>query len=120
MPKTISFKPLAQATEEPEFLISDFAKLDSPATLHVAFNALSCYRKAHNGALPRPWNEEDANSFLGLPISRAAATLLRILYCNSIVRVLYFWECVVRNSATNRIRCPGTSQKPREIDFRTK
>lgn len=46
MPKTISFKPLAQATEEPEFLISDFAKLDSPATLHVAFNALSCYRKA--------------------------------------------------------------------------
>ncbi|XP_017012603.2 ubiquitin-like modifier-activating enzyme 1 [Drosophila takahashii] len=64
MPKTISFKPLAQATEEPEFLISDFAKLDSPATLHVAFNALTCYRKAHNGALPRPWNEEDANSFL--------------------------------------------------------
>ncbi|KAI8036386.1 hypothetical protein M5D96_010980 [Drosophila gunungcola] len=64
MPKTISFKPLAQATEEPEFLISDFAKLDTPATLHLAFNALTCYRKAHNGALPRPWNEEDANSFL--------------------------------------------------------
>ncbi|KAH8234400.1 hypothetical protein KR038_009109 [Drosophila bunnanda] len=66
MPKTVSFKPLALATEEPEFLISDFAKLDAPATLHVAFKALSCYRNANNGALPRPWNDEDANKFLQL------------------------------------------------------
>ncbi|EDW35560.1 GL17327 [Drosophila persimilis] len=45
MPKSISFKSLEQASKEPEFLISDFAKLESPATLHVAFNALSVYQK---------------------------------------------------------------------------
>ncbi|KAH8321768.1 hypothetical protein KR067_000740 [Drosophila pandora] len=65
MPKTVSFKSLEQATLEPEFMISDFAKLDAPATLHVAFNALACYKHTH-GALPRPWNEEDAQAFLEL------------------------------------------------------
>ncbi|KAH8233186.1 hypothetical protein KR026_005182 [Drosophila bipectinata] len=65
MPKTVSFKSLEQATQEPEFMISDFAKLDAPATLHVAFNALACYKHTH-GALPRPWNEEDAQAFLAL------------------------------------------------------
>ncbi|XP_001361582.2 ubiquitin-like modifier-activating enzyme 1 [Drosophila pseudoobscura] len=64
MPKSISFKSLEQASKEPEFLISDFAKLESPATLHVAFNALSVYQKVNDGALPRPWNEADANCFL--------------------------------------------------------
>ncbi|XP_017147936.2 ubiquitin-like modifier-activating enzyme 1 [Drosophila miranda] len=64
MPKSISFKSLEQASKEPGFLISDFAKLESPATLHVAFNALSVYQKVNDGDLPRPWNEADANCFL--------------------------------------------------------
>lgn len=65
MPKTISFKSLEKATEEPEFLISDFAKLDAPATLHVAFGALGAF-KCQNGALPRPWNADDAVKFLDI------------------------------------------------------
>ncbi|KAH8384761.1 hypothetical protein KR093_007810 [Drosophila rubida] len=63
MPKTISFKSLAEATANPEFLISDFAKLEAPATLHAAFSALGTY-VTNNGKLPRPWNDEDAASFL--------------------------------------------------------
>ncbi|SPP74032.1 blast:Ubiquitin-like modifier-activating enzyme 1 [Drosophila guanche] len=66
MSKSISFKSLEEATKEPEFLISDFAKLDAPANLHVAFRALSSYQKTNEGALPRPWNEADANCFLQL------------------------------------------------------
>lgn len=65
MPKTISFKSLEKATEEPEFLISDFAKLDAPATLHVAFRALGAFQ-CQNGALPRPWNDDDARKFLDI------------------------------------------------------
>ncbi|KAL7730588.1 hypothetical protein ACLKA6_000579 [Drosophila palustris] len=66
MPKTISFKSLAEAYENPEFLISDFAKLDAPATLHVAFSALGNYMTKHNGTMPRPWNDEDAAQFLDI------------------------------------------------------
>ncbi|XP_002063972.4 ubiquitin-like modifier-activating enzyme 1 [Drosophila willistoni] len=66
MPKTVSFKSLEQASAEPEFLISDFGKLDAPATLHVAFSALSTYQKSHNGDLPKPWNQDDADKFLAL------------------------------------------------------
>ncbi|ALC40452.1 Uba1 [Drosophila busckii] len=65
MPKTISFKPLEQAEKEPEFLVSDFAKLDAPATLHVAFSQLDSYVAA-NSKLPRPWNSADAEKFLEL------------------------------------------------------
>lgn len=66
MPKTISFKPLELAEKEPEFLISDFAKFDYPASLHVAFKALHKYREENGGKPPRPWNEEDAQKFLQL------------------------------------------------------
>lgn len=66
MPKTISFKSLEVAEKEPEFLTSDFAKFEHPATLHVAFKALHQYKEANGGKAPRPWNEEDAQKFLQL------------------------------------------------------
>ncbi|KAH8405459.1 hypothetical protein KR215_000197 [Drosophila sulfurigaster] len=65
MPKTISFKSLAEAAANPEFMISDFAKLEAPATLHAAFSALGNY-VTKNGRLPRPWNDEDAAQFLDI------------------------------------------------------
>lgn len=44
-PKTIQFQPLADALKEPqEFLISDFAKIERPAVLHVAFQALDEFK----------------------------------------------------------------------------
>lgn len=60
MPKNINFKSLREQLEEPEVLISDFAKFDRPGQLHIGFQALHAFAESHNGALPRPRNEEDA------------------------------------------------------------
>ncbi|KAJ2783062.1 E1 ubiquitin-activating protein [Coemansia interrupta] len=66
MPVTLSFDSFAQALENPEFLISDFAKFDRPAQLHVGFQALHVFSSTHEGKLPRPGNEEDAAEVLRL------------------------------------------------------
>lgn len=40
-PKTLQFQTLSEALKQPgDFLISDFAKMDRPPVLHVAFQAL--------------------------------------------------------------------------------
>lgn len=65
MPKTLDFKPLAEAEKAPEFLIADFAKFDHPGTLHTAFAALQKFIE-ETGDCPRPWNNDDAQKFLQL------------------------------------------------------
>jgi ubiquitin-activating enzyme E1 len=45
---------------KPDFLISDFAKFDRPAQLHLAFQALYDFVEKH-GRYPKPRNEDDAN-----------------------------------------------------------
>ncbi|KAI7827274.1 hypothetical protein BX661DRAFT_182968 [Kickxella alabastrina] len=65
-PISLSFAPFAQALENPEFLISDFAKFDRPAQLHVGFQALHAFSSAHDGKYPRPGNNEDAAEVLRL------------------------------------------------------
>ncbi|KAL1410395.1 E1 ubiquitin-activating protein [Vanrija albida] len=64
-PKTLHFKSLKESLNQPELFITDFAKWDRPATLHVGFQALSQFQ-TKNGRLPRPWNAEDAASVLAL------------------------------------------------------
>jgi len=59
-PKIIDFEPLSVQLKKPEHLISDFAKFDRPAQLHIGFQALHAYAESHNGELPKPHNEEDA------------------------------------------------------------
>lgn len=63
MPKIISFKSLTESMDKPEFLVTDFAKFDRPAQLHVAFRTLHEYTK-QRGCLPRPRAQEDADIFL--------------------------------------------------------
>lgn len=63
MPKLLHFEPLQTALKKPEFLITDFGKFDYPEQLHLAFLALHQY-VADKGALPRPWNQADADEFL--------------------------------------------------------
>lgn len=44
-PKTLAFKKLADALEEPgEFLLSDFSKIERSPLLHLAFQALDAYQ----------------------------------------------------------------------------
>lgn len=58
-------KSLQESLKTPDFMITDFAKFERPATLHVAFQALSEFR-AQNGRLPRPRNSEDATTVVSL------------------------------------------------------
>ncbi|XP_050457756.1 ubiquitin-like modifier-activating enzyme 1 [Cataglyphis hispanica] len=63
MPKTLSFAPLEVALKKPEFVVTDFGKFDYPEQLHLAFLALHQY-KDNKGALPRSWNQADADEFI--------------------------------------------------------
>ncbi|KAF9057412.1 ubiquitin activating enzyme [Panaeolus papilionaceus] len=61
MPKVLNFKSLRESLKSPEFMITDFAKFDRPATLHAGFQALSRFREENN-RLPRPRNDNDAGA----------------------------------------------------------
>ncbi|KAH7624317.1 hypothetical protein Ndes2526B_g00502 [Nannochloris sp. 'desiccata'] len=65
--KSLAFKTLAQAVSEPgEFLLSDFAKMDRSALLHVGFQALDAFQAANSGKLPAPGSSADAEQVISL------------------------------------------------------
>lgn len=67
MPQHLKFKSLKEAIAEPgEFVISDFAKFDRPALLHIGFQALDQFRARHNGTLPKPRNAADAEELVSI------------------------------------------------------
>lgn len=72
LPTDINFQPLLAQLENPEILISDFAKFDRPATLHLGFQALYQFQVKHQGSLPEPFNEEHAAELLVLAKDLAA------------------------------------------------
>lgn len=41
---------------EPEFLMTDFAKMEFPGQLHLGFQAIHAFQKKH-GHLPAPWSQ---------------------------------------------------------------
>lgn len=71
MPTTLQFKPLAEAKKSPQFVFTDYSKLDNPEQLHLAFEALDEF-VVQNGRLPTPWSEKDAKTFLNLATVRNA------------------------------------------------
>jgi ubiquitin-activating enzyme E1 len=63
-PKELHFKPLAEGLSAPgEFILTDYAKFEHPALLHVGFQAIDAFAVAH-GHLPRPWNRADADEVI--------------------------------------------------------
>lgn len=60
MPVELKFKPLSEAYVSPEYVLTDFAKMDRMATLHSCFPALDEFP---GGGLPRPGSAEDAAEF---------------------------------------------------------
>ncbi|EEB05828.2 ubiquitin activating enzyme E1 [Schizosaccharomyces japonicus yFS275] len=70
MPLKIEFRSLRDSLAEPEFVYSDFGKMDRPPQLHVGFQAILAFAE-ENGSLPRPRNEEDAAKVLALSESIA-------------------------------------------------
>jgi ubiquitin-activating enzyme E1 len=65
MPKTLSFKSLAEGINDPEMIITDYAKMDFPAQLHLGFRALDFFIE-RNSRLPRPWNLDDSQALFWL------------------------------------------------------
>lgn len=59
-PIKLSFKTLQQSFAEPEYLFSDFAKMERAPQLHLAFQALQQFVSTHGGELPRPLNASDS------------------------------------------------------------
>ena len=63
----VAFKPLREAlTDQELFILTDFGKFDRPAQIHLAYLAMHEYRKRNGGALPKPWCQPDADSFVAL------------------------------------------------------
>jgi ubiquitin-activating enzyme E1 len=66
-PATHSFKPLQEALSNPgEFVLADFAKMERPGLLHIAFQALHQFTQRHNGQLPASGNAAHADEVLSL------------------------------------------------------
>ena len=65
-PRQMVFRSLSEELPKPTIVEGDWAKLDHPANLHVAFQALSKFQEKHAGTLPRPWHEEDFEEVLQL------------------------------------------------------
>ncbi|XP_061178892.1 ubiquitin-like modifier-activating enzyme 1 [Saccostrea echinata] len=63
MHKNIQFKSIKAALDDPEFLMTDFAKFDRPGQLHIGFQALYEFQK-QKGQLPRSRCKADADEFL--------------------------------------------------------
>jgi ubiquitin-activating enzyme E1 len=59
MPKTVKFLPLDEAMKAPEFVITDFAKMERPAQLHVLWQAVSAFQLKHK-RMPAPRCKTDA------------------------------------------------------------
>lgn len=62
-PKTINFKSIMEATDKPQYAISDFTKTDDSDTIHIAFQAYNEFLK-QNGTFPRPWDKNDGELFI--------------------------------------------------------
>ena len=73
MPKFVDFKPLDEQLKKPELMISDFAKFDRPLQLHIGVQALHKFAEAHDGQLPRPHNESDAQEVLKIATEIASS-----------------------------------------------
>eukprot|EP00199_Chlamydomonas_sp_CCMP681_P000060 CAMPEP_0119109006 /NCGR_PEP_ID=MMETSP1180-20130426/16736_1 /TAXON_ID=3052 ORGANISM="Chlamydomonas cf sp, Strain CCMP681" /NCGR_SAMPLE_ID=MMETSP1180 /ASSEMBLY_ACC=CAM_ASM_000741 /LENGTH=1022 /DNA_ID=CAMNT_0007094699 /DNA_START=109 /DNA_END=3180 /DNA_ORIENTATION=- len=88
--KQLKFQTLEAALSNPgEFLLTDFAKFERPALLHVGFQAVDAFLTAE-GHLPRPANKEDAAKVVALTksINEALPEADRATIDEDVLRVL--------------------------------
>ncbi|CDW52513.1 ubiquitin activating enzyme E1 [Trichuris trichiura] len=79
MPTKMEFKPLNESIREPEFLISDFSKMDRPNQMHLMWRALYKFCQVH-GRMPRVQNLADAEQIVSMveELNASALESLRV------------------------------------------
>ncbi|KAK2877226.1 hypothetical protein FQN49_001325 [Arthroderma sp. PD_2] len=90
MPKFIDFQPFSEQLKKPEFVISDFAKFDRPAQLHIGIQALHKFVETHDNQFPRPHHEGDAKEVLTLVQGLAGEGEDKIEIDEKLIRELSF------------------------------
>lgn len=71
--KRMTFKTLEESLTDPDFIITDFAKMSRPHQIQIGFLALDKFKTTLK-RLPRPRNEEDAMEVFVLAQNIAAGT----------------------------------------------
>lgn len=64
MPTDLVFKPLSEAYASPEYVITDFAKMDHMATVHACFPAIDEFMAAHGREMPKAGCGDAAAEFM--------------------------------------------------------
>lgn len=90
MPKFVDFKPLDEQLKKPELMVSDFAKFDRPQQLHIGIQALHKFAEAHEGQLPRPRNESDAQEVLKISNELASSLEDKVELDEKIIKELSY------------------------------
>jgi len=76
-PKTMEFKTYEEALEEPgDLMMSDFAKFERPALLHLGYKALDAFMIKNDWELPQPGNVDMANAVYDIAKSMDDAKIL--------------------------------------------
>lgn len=73
----------------PEFIISDFAKMERPLQLHIAFQGLHLFVERHN-RLPNSWSERDGIEFLQIVKEIASEKKLEIEFDEKLIKLFSF------------------------------
>lgn len=90
MPKFVDLKPLDEQLKKPELMVSDFAKFDRPQQLHIGIQALHKFAEAHEGQLPRPRNESDAQEVLKISNELASSQEDKVELDEKIIKELSY------------------------------
>lgn len=86
MPKKVSYKPLTEAIQSPEFVIFDVD--NGNENMHAAFQALDIFQ-TREGRLPKPWSKTDAAIFLDITRNLISDDLLVEKFINRFSYVCY-------------------------------
>ncbi|KAI3300289.1 hypothetical protein DTO002I6_1012 [Penicillium roqueforti] len=90
MPKFIDFQPLEDQLKKPELLMSDYAKFDRPQQLHIGIQALHKFAETHDGQLPHPHNDSDAQEVLKIANDLAATDEEKVELDEKIIKELSY------------------------------
>ncbi|OXA42952.1 Ubiquitin-like modifier-activating enzyme 1 [Folsomia candida] len=75
--KKLSFKRLEESIAAPEYIIADWGKLEHTETINIAFQALDAFVSQYSRR-PRPYNAEDADSFVEIATDLANRMEVRL------------------------------------------